>query len=51
MDIVHSEIKDFNLSEEIKKIQGEQEALFILDDYEIFIGGEQSWIKLFIETF
>ena len=26
--------------EAIKKIQEEQEALFILDDYETFIGGE-----------
>ena len=40
MNIVLSEMRDFNLSEGIKKIREEQEALFILNDYETFIGGE-----------
>ena len=40
MDIVDSGISDSNLSEGIKKIREEQEALFILNDYETFIGGE-----------
>lgn len=40
MNIVHLEIKDFNLSEGIKKIQEEQEALFILNSNKKFIGGE-----------
>lgn len=40
MDIVHSGIRDSNLSEEIKKIREEQEALFILNSNKKFIGGE-----------